>query len=204
MQLKLDPVPPLLANSRQNGCVEDLLYNGSKFQGFIMDEKVERSKPYDMEIIFQHIHWRDYFICGYLNLNTVNMRFSTLTSFFDGEFICEKYPFLTKKWGATEETDREYWGKFRGFENYRSTFNSSEFDYKALAESDYVFMRLKEHCILSDNGIVRDINGGPIPGFYYICLTKSTGILEGCFYRTPWEKYEWFELNHVPPTTEGI
>lgn len=199
--MQLDPVAPLLANSRQ--CIEDLIYNGSKFQGFIMDESVKRSTPCDIEIILQHIHWQDCFICGYLNINT-NMGFSNLTSFFDGEFISEKYPFLTKKWEASEETDREYWGKFQGFENYQSTFNSSEFDYKALAESDYVFMRWKEHCILSDDDILRHINGGPIPGFYYICLTKSTGILEGCYYRKPSEKCEWFELNHVPPRTEGF
>lgn len=32
--------------------------------------------------------------------------YPTLTTFFDGEIISEKYPFLTRKWEADEEIDR--------------------------------------------------------------------------------------------------
>lgn len=32
--------------------------------------------------------------------------FPRLTTFFDGEIISEKYPFLTRKWEADEEIDR--------------------------------------------------------------------------------------------------
>ena len=32
--------------------------------------------------------------------------YPTLTTFFDGEIISEKYPFLTRKWEADEDIDR--------------------------------------------------------------------------------------------------
>lgn len=32
-----------------------------------------------------------------------------LTTFFDGEIISKRYPFLTRKWDADEEVDRKHW-----------------------------------------------------------------------------------------------
>lgn len=34
-----------------------------------------------------------------------------LTTFFDGEIISKKYPFLTRKWDADEDVDRKHWVK---------------------------------------------------------------------------------------------
>lgn len=93
-----------------------------------------------------------------------------LTTFFDGEIISKKYPFLTRKWDADEDVDRKHWvnsdesvhnqsfplkfyfqlqSKFSAFKkNYEKTFNSDNFDYDSLAKSDYVFMRWKEHFLV--------------------------------------------------------
>lgn len=35
-----------------------------------------------------------------------------LTTFFDGEIISKKYPFLTRKWDADEDVDRKHWVTF--------------------------------------------------------------------------------------------
>jgi glucose-induced degradation protein 4 len=32
-----------------------------------------------------------------------------MTTFFDGEIIGTRYPFLTRKWDADEEVDRKQW-----------------------------------------------------------------------------------------------
>lgn len=32
-----------------------------------------------------------------------------MTTFFDGEIISKRYPFLTRKWDADEEVDRKHW-----------------------------------------------------------------------------------------------
>lgn len=97
-----------------------------------------------------------------------------LTTFFDGEIISKKYPFLTRKWDADEDVDRKHWvsetslndylnliwwfcfrsiefqSKFSAFKKeYEKTFNTDNFDYDSLAKSDYVFMRWKEHFLVS-------------------------------------------------------
>lgn len=122
-----------------------------------------------------------------------------LTTFFDGEIISKKYPFLTRKWDADEDVDRKHWvcmtfgnqilfffvrviewlfqyetlsmfvtwlqlcfvfffylqSKFSAFKNkYEKTFNSDNFDYDSLAKSDYVFMRWKEHFLVSTKFII--------------------------------------------------
>lgn len=35
--------------------------------------------------------------------------FPHLTTFFQGEIIGKKHPFLTRKWDADEEIDRKHW-----------------------------------------------------------------------------------------------
>ena len=69
--------------------------------------------------------------------------YPTLTTFFEGEIISERYPFLTRKWDASEEVDRKHWGKFPTFEPYLKTFNADDFSYDKLKQSDEVFMRWK-------------------------------------------------------------
>lgn len=39
--------------------------------------------------------------------------------------------------------------KFAAFSEYAKTFNSDDFDYENLAQSDYVFMRWKEHFLVN-------------------------------------------------------
>lgn len=69
--------------------------------------------------------------------------YPTLTTFFEGEIISERYPFLTRKWDASEEVDKKHWSKFPGFAKFSKTFNSDSFSYAEVKESDCVFMRWK-------------------------------------------------------------
>ncbi|KAK2110679.1 hypothetical protein P7K49_010425 [Saguinus oedipus] len=92
--------------------------------------------------------------------------YPTLTTFFEGEIISKKHPFLTRKWDADEDVDRKHWitsawgkpcetsdsdlqlwgwheGKFLAFYQYAKSFNSDDFDYEELKNGDYVFMRWK-------------------------------------------------------------
>ena len=94
--------------------------------------------------------------------------YPTLTTFFEGEIISRKHPFLTRKWDADEDVDRKHWvsasapppgpkprpalllcsafgfqGKFLAFYQYAKSFNSDDFDYEELKSGDYVFMRWK-------------------------------------------------------------
>ena len=49
------------------------------------------------------------YLCGYLKIKGLTEEFPTLTTFFDGEIISAKFPFLTRKWDADEDVDRKHW-----------------------------------------------------------------------------------------------
>lgn len=109
--------------------------------------------------------------------------------------------------------------KFLSFYQYAKTFNSDTFDYDAMQETDYVFMRWisfklpvigqsdivtyvftvrwKEHFLVPDHTI-KDINGASFAGFYYICFQKSTATIEGYYYHRSSEWYQSLTLTHVP------
>lgn len=82
--------------------------------------------------------------------------------------------------------------KFSSFSQFSKTFNSDTFDYKALADTDFVFMRWKEHFLVPDHTI-KDISGASFAGFYYICFQKSTATIEGYYYHrsSEWWVYWW-------------
>ncbi|MED6265562.1 GID complex subunit 4, VID24 [Characodon lateralis] len=134
---------------------------------------------------------------------TVLLEYPTLTTFFAGEIISRKRPFLTRKWDADEDVDRKHWGKFQAFYQYAKTFNTDEFDYEDLKNSDYIFMRWKEQFLVPDHTI-KDISGASFAGFYYICFQKSTATIEGYYYHRSSEWYQSLNLTHVPEHSAAI
>ena len=69
---------------------------------------------YDSRVLFsnfilQHVDMENSYLCGYLKIKGLTDEYPTLTTFFDGEIISKKYPFLTRKWDADEEVDRKHW-----------------------------------------------------------------------------------------------
>lgn len=48
------------------------------------------------------------YLCFFL-VSSVRQEYPTLTTFFAGEIISRKRPFLTRKWDADEDVDRKHW-----------------------------------------------------------------------------------------------
>ncbi|XP_008434657.1 glucose-induced degradation protein 4 homolog [Poecilia reticulata] len=119
-------IPPPPINTQQPGVVTSLLYSGSKFRG----HQKSKGNSYDVEVVLQHVTMEDSYLCGYLKIKGLTEEYPTLTTFFAGEIISRKRPFLTRKWDADEDVDRKHWGKFQAFYQYAKTFNSDEFDYE--------------------------------------------------------------------------
>lgn len=125
MPVKVDITPPPPANSKQPGVTKSLLYNGSKFQG----HQTSKGNSYEVEVVlqvgllptigrcppvnpsfcFQHVDEENSYLCGYLQINGLTDEFPKLTTFFNGEIISKKYPFLTRKWDADEDVDKKHW-----------------------------------------------------------------------------------------------
>ena len=60
-------------------------------------------------LIFQHVDLENSYLCGYLKIKGLTEEYPTLTTFFDGEIISKKHPFLTRKWDADEDVDKKHW-----------------------------------------------------------------------------------------------
>lgn len=68
-------------------------------------------------LIFQHVDEENAYLCGYLKIKGLTEEYPTLTTFFDGEIISKKYPFLTRKWDADEEVDKKHWVSWEKFKD---------------------------------------------------------------------------------------
>ncbi|XP_008313305.1 uncharacterized protein LOC103382329 isoform X3 [Cynoglossus semilaevis] len=99
-------VPPPPINTQQPGVVTSLLYSGSRFRG----HQKSKGNSYDVEVVLQHVTMEDSYLCGYLKIKGLTEEYPTLTTFFAGEIISQKRPFLTRKWDADEDVDCKHWG----------------------------------------------------------------------------------------------
>ncbi|KAG8521900.1 Glucose-induced degradation protein 4, partial [Galemys pyrenaicus] len=192
-------IPPPPINTQQPGVATSLLYSGSKFRG----HQKSKGNSYDVEVVLQHVDTGNSYLCGYLKIKGLTEEYPTLTTFFEGEIISKKHPFLTRKWDADEDVDRKHWGKFLAFYQYAKSFNSDDFDYEELKNGDYVFMRWKEQFLVPDHTI-KDISGASFAGFYYICFQKSAASIEGYYYHRSSEWYQSLNLTHVPEHSAPI
>ncbi|CAF4111121.1 unnamed protein product [Adineta steineri] len=179
-----------------------ILCTSTRFTG----NQKSKGKSYNVDVIFHHVDLERSYICGYLGITGLIDEYPKLSTFFDAEIISKRYPFLTRKWEADEDVDRQHWSKFDAFLPYVDTFNNDSFDYDQLLRgknSDFVFMRWKEHFLVPDH-TVRNITGASFAGFYYICLQLSTGKLQGYYYHNSSEWFQSLTLEHVPQKTSSV
>ena len=60
-------------------------------------------------VTFQHVDEEAAYLCGYLKIKNLTDEYPEMVTFFDGEIISEKHPFLTRKWDADEDVDKKHW-----------------------------------------------------------------------------------------------
>jgi glucose-induced degradation protein 4 len=107
----------------------------------------------------------------------------TLTTYFEGEIIGNKYTFLTKHpdWGANEKVDMSHWGRFPAWRPLSKQAKRPDFSFKNFAQRENIFMRWKEYFLVPDHNR-KTVNGASYEGFYYICFNQVTGSISGMYY----------------------
>ena len=50
---------------------------------------------------------------------------------------------------------------------------------------------------------IRSISGASFAGFYYICLNKRTGVIEGLYFHNSSEWFQALHLEHVEERAVG-
>ncbi len=82
----------------------------SGFQPFLTSHTWSLARLVLIRLLFsQHVDLENSFLCGYLKIKGLTEEYPTLTTFFDGEIISQKHPFLTRKWDADEDVDKKHW-----------------------------------------------------------------------------------------------
>lgn len=62
-----------------------------------------------LHLFLQHVDEESSYLCGYLKIRGLTDEYPVLVTFFEGEIISPKFPFLTRKWEADEEVDHKHW-----------------------------------------------------------------------------------------------
>jgi hypothetical protein len=177
---------PSCTKNHQVGVIKNYLFNGSSFSGY----QKSKNESYEVNVKIQHVDYNSSYLCGYLCIAHLTKSHPSLTTFFEGEIISNRYPFLTRKWEATEEIDRAHWSKFEEFsEKYSKNFNLDSFDHDVLKDSDCIYMRWKEHFLVPDH-TVKYVEGASYAGFYYICYSKRTSQIKGYYFHINSEHFE--------------
>ena len=164
------------------------LYPGSRFLG----SQTSNNNTYSVEINLLNVNLPESFLCGYLEIKGLADDWPSLCTYFEGQVVGEKYGFLTCKWGASVEIDLQHWQIFHPFQHQHLLTNNI----KTKIPGDYLYLRLKELFLVPDHKI-KTINGASFSGFYYVCMNKISGEMEGVYYHQSSEMFQKLEIQHV-------
>lgn len=137
-------------------------------------------------------------MCGYLRIKGLTEDHPSLTTFFEGEIIGNKYSFTTQhpEWGSNEKVDRQHWARFPAYKPLSKYSSRQELVTKDWMQKEHLFMRWKEYFLVPDHR-VRTISGASFEGFYYICFNQVSGGIEGIYFHAKSEKFQKLQLDHV-------
>ncbi|KAF2745258.1 hypothetical protein M011DRAFT_495720 [Sporormia fimetaria CBS 119925] len=142
-------------------------------------------------------------------------RTSSITTYLEGEIIdFDKHTLLTESFKSDPDNDATYWAKLPCFSDYSDqelvkNLTSKRW-IKEVLMAEWILMRWKERCFVkplshSENRrgdtVVSAFDdsscGLTISGFYYTCLRRSDGKLDGLYYDPQSTPYQCLQLESV-------
>ncbi|KAI9829705.1 MAG: hypothetical protein M1826_005448 [Phylliscum demangeonii] len=158
---------------------------GSKFKGTQQSEK----QSYEVQVELKHVDLDRSFLCGYLRIQDLTEEHPTLTTYFEGEIVGDKYSFQTKhpEWGSNDRVDLHHWARFAPWRPLAKLAKKPDFVLKNFLQREHLFMRWKEYFLVPDHR-VRTILGASFEGFYYICFNQASGAVSGIYFHAKSEK----------------
>ncbi|KAF2276197.1 uncharacterized protein EI97DRAFT_458685 [Westerdykella ornata] len=167
---------------------------GSKFVGYQTSDR----QKYEVEVEIKYVDVRESFLCGYLRIKGLTEDHPSLTTYFEGEIIGNKYSFITQhpEWGSNEKVDRQHWARFAAYKPLSKLSSRPDMLPKDWLQNEHMFMRWKEYFLVPDHR-VRTINGASFEGFYYICFNQVSGGIEGIYFHAKSEKFQRLRLDHI-------
>lgn len=159
------------------------LQSGQQFQGTqrVSQVSVSASEDWGVQVHIEEVNLDTGYVCGSMRAENVPQAKTPVVTFWEGDIIDNvNHCFITSKWGAEKNVDVKHWPRFDGFQPIKRRVQSSGGRCDGLSTHSHIFMRWKERKFVN----VGEDCGLTIAGFYYICISRQTGIIEG-FYHDP-------------------
>ncbi|EIE22456.1 hypothetical protein COCSUDRAFT_42757 [Coccomyxa subellipsoidea C-169] len=140
-----------------------------------LDCSTEEDWP--VEIRVEDVNLQEGTLCGSSTWHLPNGKSPVVTS-WEGEIIDNvNHSFVTQKWGATQQSDLKQWSKFPHFVPLRLNVLQRRGRCGYLRDYSHIYMRWKEQCFLNAG----EDCGLTIAGFYYVCMCRKTGEVQGIY-----------------------
>ncbi|CAG8584662.1 4853_t:CDS:2 [Ambispora gerdemannii] len=170
------------------------LHSGLSFNGTqnLMNSHPSQREEWGVKVTIQYVDYKTGTAIGLMEALNVPSSNNKVVTYWEGEIIdLVNHSWWTNKWQATPDVDLQHWRKFEAFRGTDGRSISRGFLsrkwFKQVCEK-YIFMRWKERCFVDMSA---QDSGLTIAGFYYICIKRSDGSIEGYYYdpvSTPYQK----------------
>eukprot|EP00871_Galdieria_phlegrea_P001956 jgi/Galph1/2761/GphlegSOOS_G1405.1 len=157
-----------------------LLEAGQAFKGVQNSWKLIKDQDFwTVKVYIQDFEPSRGYLCGCMEALDVPRIDNPVITFWEGQIVDNvNYGFRTGQWEATEDDDFRHWSRFLPFRSLEKLFERDRAKHVALHQLDYVFMRWKEQYFVN----VPNDCGLTIAGFYYLCMNRITGKIEGYYF----------------------
>ncbi|KAJ2615004.1 hypothetical protein H4S08_001432 [Coemansia sp. RSA 1365] len=155
-------------------------------------------EQWDVEVEIQAVDMACGRVSGIMRAINVPRLPKTVVTCWEGEVVdFVNHSPITGKWRASCSEDARHWSLFSAVHAHPETFlhkwpESMRGKRMPQALEDYIFMRWKE---ISFVNVQPSETGLTIEGFYYICMSRKTGDIEGVYFDPSTQPYQRLALS---------
>ncbi|RGB34837.1 vacuolar import and degradation protein [Rhizophagus diaphanus] len=161
-------------------------------QNLMNSQPQQRDEEWEVKVTVHYVNYKTGTVIGLMEALNVPNSSNTVVTYWEGEMIdFVNHSLWTDKWNSSPEIDLQHWKKFEAFRqmDVRSIIRGTPTrEWFQEACQKYIFMRWKEHYFVN---VTAQESGLTIAGFYYICIRRSDGAIEGYYFdpvSTPYQK----------------
>ncbi|KAJ1801054.1 hypothetical protein LPJ59_000588, partial [Coemansia sp. RSA 2399] len=173
-----------------------LLRPGMRFQGVQKITPARRGgggrhamvadiEQWEVDVVVQTVDMRRGIVAGLMRAIDVPWMPKAVTTSWEGEIVdFVNHSPVTAKWRASAADDQQHWSLFAAVRDHPETFLQrwpARLWGRRMPRvlEEYVFMRWKETAFVN---VQQSETGLSIEGFYYICMQRTTGRIEGVYF----------------------
>ncbi|KAJ2552024.1 hypothetical protein EV175_003472, partial [Coemansia sp. RSA 1933] len=142
-------------------------------------------EQWEVDVVVQTVDMKRGLVAGLMRAIDVPWMPRAVTTSWEGEIVdFVNHSPATGKWRASATDDQQHWSLFAAVRDHPETF-LQRWPQRLWGRrmprvlEDYVFMRWKESAFVN---VEQSETGLSIEGFYYICMQRTTGRIEGVYF----------------------